>query len=246
MICRRSTETSRKIFLIIIFFIFTAALLAGESDVLLKEDFNSLSSWKPLLFPKIKQHSMYSIISENGRSCLRAETNASASGIIFDKTFNVYKYPIVKWRWKISNIFKRGNELKKSGDDYPVRIYIIFKYDPEAASFTDSAVYGAAKLIYGEYPPHSSLNYIWANNYHKERVIVNTYTDKAMMILLEAGASKAGEWVDEEINIIDDYKKAFGKNPPETAGLAIMSDSDNTGEQATAFVDFITVYSRQR
>jgi hypothetical protein len=42
-------------------------------------------------------------------------------------------------------------------------------------------------------------------------------------------------WVDEERNIYEDYKKAFGEEPPMINGVAIMSDTDNTKEQATAY-----------
>jgi len=54
--------------------------------------------------------------------------------------------------------------------------------------------------------------------------------------------NKANTWVDEEVNILDDYNKAFGKSPPSTASIAIMNDSDNTGEDSVSYIDFIEVY----
>jgi len=33
----------------------------------------------------------------------------------------------------------------------------------------------------------------------------------------------------------EDYKQAFGKEPPMISGIAIMTDTDNTGESATAY-----------
>lgn len=217
---------------------------AAQSNILLKEDFNSIESWKPLKFPKIKQYTIYSILTENGNSYLKAEANRSASGIIFKRIFNVFEYPLIKWRWKISNIYKKGNAKKKSGDDYPIRIYVIFKYDPPKASFIEKAIYNGAKLIYGEYPPHSSLNYIWANRVHEERIITSPYTNKSRMITIEAGPSKSGQWIDEKTNILEDYKRAFGEDPPAMASLAIMSDADNTKEHAVAYIDHITIYRK--
>ena len=149
-------------------------------------------------------------------------------------------------RTKISNVYKKGDATKKEGDDYPVRIYIIFKYDPSKASFFEKAKYNAAKLIYGEYPPHSSLNYIWANKNHNKNIIPNPFTDKAMMIVMETGKSKAGQWIEESVNILEDYKKAFRGMPPEQAGLAIMCDADNTGEKAVSFVDYIELSGRKK
>jgi hypothetical protein len=67
-----------------------------------------------------------------------------------------------------------------------------------------------------------------------------------MMVLLEKGADRAGQWVEERVNILEDYRKAFGTMPPAMASLAIMSDSDNTGEKATGWVEYIEVYGEVR
>lgn len=229
----------------IVFVHILVVLAAGVScfaeEYAIDEQFNSLDDWQPIIFPGIEKHSEYFRREVEGGSILVATSNGSASGIRYGKEFNVYAYPIVRWRWKVDNVFARGNVEKKSGDDYPLRVYVMFKYDPDEASFGERIKYGLAKTLYGEYPPKSSLNYIWANRSHEKRIYPSPYTDKAQLIILRAGEDKAGRWVDEQVNIIDDYQLAFGRNPPETASLAIMNDSDNTGEAARSYMDFIQV-----
>ncbi len=56
-----------------------------------------------------------------------------------------------------------------------------------------------------------------------------------MMIVVESGAEKVNRWVCEERNILEDYGKAFGGTPPKISGVAIMTDTDNTGESAIAY-----------
>jgi len=224
----------------VIIFLVTGWCQAGT--VLFREDFYDLAEWKPLLFPKIPQHSVYTVVKEGDHAFLRAESNASASGLLYRKAYRVFDYPKVRWRWKVENVYQKGNAEEKSGDDYPIRIYIIFKYDPGMASFGQRLKYGIAKTIYGEYPPHSSLNYIWANRRHEQSIIANPYTDKAKMIIIETGAEKTGQWVEEDVDVIEDYRRAFGAEPPAEASIAIMNDSDNTGERSVSFVDFIEVY----
>lgn len=234
---------TRLIIMIILTFLIVPIYNAysQEREVLFREDFGSLDNWKPLYFPKIKEHTKYSI--EKGESnYLKAETDSSASGIVFKREFNVFEYPKVKWRWKVSNVYIKGNARKRSGDDYPLRVYIMFKFDPEKASSGQRFKYAFAKAVYGEYPPHSSLNYIWANRKHEVNIIINTYAREAKMIVLQTGDENAGKWMEEEINIFEDYQKAFGEDPPETASIAIMSDSDNTKEHAVSYVDYIEVY----
>ena len=213
-----------------------------ERKSLFREDFNDLNSWKPLYFPKIEDHTSYMIESNGSESYLKAESNASASAVLYKKEFNIYRYSRMRWRWKVENIYRNGDAKTKSGDDYSLRIYIVFKYDPEKAGFLERLRYNAAKLIYGEYPPHSSLNYIWANREHGETIITNAYTERSKMVLLQKGDANVGKWLIHDVNVIEDYEEAFGEKPPPIASIAIMNDSDNTGEKSISYLDYIEVY----
>jgi len=227
---------------LIILFTNILTATAQEKKNLFYEDFNDLDNWRPISFPKIKKNTIYTIVKEGNKNYLRAESNDSASALVNIKEFNVYEYPKVKWKWKISNVYKNGNETEKSGDDYPVRIYILFKFDYENASVLKRIKYSIAKRIYGEYPPHTTLNYIWANRKHTINILTSPYTNESKMIILEAGPEKSGMWLEEEVNIIEDYRRAFSSDPPATASLAIMNDSDNTGESSVSFIEYIEVY----
>lgn len=220
----------------------TAAVYARTGEVWYEENFDNLDNWRPLHFRKIKKHSRYGIKPGGDGNILEAASEASASGLILNRVFKVNEYPRVTWRWKADNVYAGGDATKRSGDDYPLRVYILFKYDPATASAGTRLKYDLIKLLYGEYPPDSSLNYIWANKDHGAAVITNPYADRSKMIVLQAGTVNIGTWQQESIHILKDYRLAFGTDPPATASLAIMSDSDNTGESATAYVDFIRIH----
>jgi hypothetical protein len=217
----------------------------GSPTVALREDFNELAAWKPLVFPKIERHTRYSLIPDSTATSkgnvLKAESNASASGLIHQRVFDVRTHPIVRWRWKVQNIYTKADGTTKAGDDYPIRIYVVFKYDPASAKTWERAKYAAAKLVYGEYPPESSLNYVWASTEGSKKSFPNPYTEKARMIVLRSGKSQVGTWQEERVNVLEDYRKAFGKEPPSEASIAIMNDADNTGESSISYIDFIEV-----
>jgi hypothetical protein len=86
----------------------------------------------------------------------------------------------------------------------------------------------------GKYPPKGALNYIWANRIPKGEEIANAYTDRAQMVAVESGEEKVGQWLCEERNIYEDYLSLFGEAPPRLSGVAVMTDTDNTGESASA------------
>jgi hypothetical protein len=215
---------------------------AGEQKILFREDFNDLTNWKPLYFPKIEKHSSYGIHTDGNTSFLKAVSKDSASALMYKKLFNIYEYPFIKWCWKVENVYKNGDAKTKEGDDYPLRIYIMFKYDPKKAGFFEKLKYKTAKLVYGQYPPHSSLNYIWSNNKFTESIITSSYTKKSKMIPLQSGIMKVGTWQNEKVDIVKDYQRAFGTTPPAEASIAIMNDSDNTGESSVSYLDYIEVY----
>ena len=54
---------------------------------------------------------------------------------------------------------------------------------------------------------------------------------------------KLGSWQTYNVNILEDYRNIYGSDPPKIASLAIMGDSDNTGEKSLAFIDFIKLES---
>ncbi len=233
---------SRKITLIVIILASCLSSYALEQGVLFREKFNALDNWEPLYFKKIKEHTKYSIVKEGKQRYLKAESNASASGMIYKQEFNIYHNPNVKWKWKVGNVYVKGDAATKEGDDYAMRVYVMFKYDPDRASFGKKFKYGLAKKMYGKYPPHSTLNYIWANREHEEIILTNRYAKEAKMIIVQSGVQHIGKWLEHEVNVLEDYRKAFGKDPPETASLAIMNDSDNTEESSVSYIDYIEVY----
>jgi hypothetical protein len=118
------------------------------------------SGWKPLSFKKIEKQTSYTLVKDEGKVVVKAVARASASGLIREIEINPKEYPIVQWRWKVTNILKKGNVKQKDGDDYPARIYITFKYDPGKLSLAEKAKYEAVRVLYGQYPPHGALNYI--------------------------------------------------------------------------------------
>ena len=90
-----------------------------------------------------------------------------------------------------------------------------------------------------------ALNYIWANRLPRGEAVPNAYTSNACMIALESGNQKAGQWVEEERNIVEDFRRCFGEDPPEAGAVAIMTDTDDTGGEAEACYGIIRLLPRK-
>lgn len=140
-------------------------------------------------------------------------------------------------------MLEKGNARKKDGDDYPARIYVTFDYDKSNFGFFDRAKYEALDALGFDKVPTRALNYIWASRVEKGTVLPNPFTDWVQMVAVESGSTKVGTWVMERRNIRGDYRQAFGEEPPPINGIAIMTDTDNTGESATAYYGNIVARS---
>ena len=190
--------------------------------------------WKPLTFKKIPKQTAYELVKDGDVVVVKAVSQASASGLIKEVRIDPKEFPIVLWRWKVDNLLKSSDVTRKEGDDYPARLYITFEYDPDKVSLGKKLKFKAGQALFGDIPI-AVLNYIWETKTPVGAIVENAYTDFAKMVVVESGSQKVGLWIDEERNIYEDYKQAFGEEPPMINGVAIMSDTDNTKEQVTAY-----------
>ena len=202
--------------------VFIPMLVVG-SEIVIDDYKGGLSpKWEDKSF---KGNTTYLVTREDNQLCVKATSRSSASALYYRIDYDPREYPILTWRWKIDHIISKGNALTKEGDDYAARVYIVFP----------SLIFWKTK----------ALNYIWANRLPREKMVPNPYTANALMIAVESGSKHAGQWVEEKRNIFQDYCKYFGQKPPRAGAIAIMTDTDNTGERATAWYGPIRILKGQ-
>jgi hypothetical protein len=200
------------------------------------------SGWQAVTFRHIPRHTSYELVADQGVTVLRAKTEASASVLAKPVAIDPKTYPILRWRWKVANLIEKGDPSRKSGDDYPARVYVTFEQDPARGNLVDRARAAVIRALYGVEPPYAGLDYIWERRLPRGTVVPNAYTDRVRMIVVESGADRVGQWVTEERNVYEDYKRAFGEEPTAISGIAVMTDADDTGERATAWYGDISFH----
>lgn len=193
------------------------------------------AGWEPLTFEKIPRHTRYAIVMDGDVPVLKAVARGSASGLIRRVRIDPREYPVVEWRWKVENLIFGADPRTKEGDDFPARFYVAFAYDPKRAGPLEAIAYEAAKLAYGQYPPYRSLNYVWDARLPAGTGFPSAYTERNWVIVVESGAARLGQWVRVRRNVAEDYRRAFGTEPPPIEGIGVMTDGDNTGGAVTAY-----------
>jgi len=181
----------------------------------------------------------YAVRLWDGVVAIEARASKSMALLGRPATVDLKKTPFLCWQWRIDAPVASADMNRKSGDDYAARVYLTFAVPPEQLGFATRAKLSLARTIYGNQVPDAALNYIWDNRHPIGTMQDNAYTDRARMLVLRSGAGQAGNWVQERRNVLADFDKAFGGIGGKLQGLAIASDTDNTGEDAHAgFADF--------
>lgn len=218
------------------------AVIAASPDHLVVGNFSIATpggpfpqGWKPLTFDNIPEQTQYDLVKDEQQVVVKAISRQSSSGLTREISIDPKEYPVIEWRWKVENILQKGDPAQKSGDDYPARLYITFQYDSSQVGFFEKAKFETIKWLYGQYPPIGAITYIWESKSPIGTMVPNPYTDRVYMFVTQSGSANLKQWVTEERNIYEDYKKAFGEDPPHISGVAIMTDTDNTKESAVAY-----------
>lgn len=198
------------------------------------ESGNSNSVWELAPFGRKDPTTYTSGKKENGDPIIQASSEKSISGVQVDLSADPNEFPIIEWEWMVESVLESGDVTEKDGDDYAARIYITFDYPVSDLGFGDKIKYRFYKTFTSFDVPTRALNYVWANKAEVGSIHPNPYTDWVQVVAVESGNEKAGNWQIEQRNIVEDYRAAFGEEPPAITGIQIMTDSDNTEESAKA------------
>jgi hypothetical protein len=190
--------------------------------------------WKLTTLPGIGRHTRYALVRDGDAVVLRADADASMAGVAHPLKLDAIAHPVIEWRWKVLNLLTKSDIAKKQGDDYPARVYVLFDYDIRKLSFSVRARIRLARL-YGADVPLAALCYVFDGKTPADTSVWSAYTDRVRMIVVESGSANLGKWVTTRRNVAADFRAAFGEDPPAISGVVLATDTDNTGESATAF-----------
>lgn len=160
-----------------------------------------------------KNEYKYSVVEENGNKFLRFE-GVEAKHLNFpllDKEgLNIHETPLLRWNWRIHEIPEGGDENSNSMNDVAASVYVVFD---------------TSRILFQTVPV--SIRYTWSSS-HPVGSEFSKLRGRQRIIVVGTGGSN-GEWQTFERNIVEDYKRFFGKKPPsKPIALLILSAADDT------------------
>ena len=187
--------------------LFAAPLMIGAFSA------GDLNGWRTETF---SGETDYTLVEENDWKVLKAQSSAAASGLYREIEIDLEQTPYLNWSWKVNGVLAGVNERTKSGDDYPARVYVVV---------SGGALFWRTR----------ALNYVWSSSQPANSYWDSAYTGNVKMLALQSGEAQAGVWMEEKRNVREDFKRLFGEDITRINAVALMTDTDNSGQRATAW-----------
>lgn len=130
-----------------------------------------------------------------------------------DIKIDVTKYPQIDFLWAAQSTLRNRNEGLEAENDFAARILIMLVD-------TDGSV--------------GSLSYAWSSSLPVGTWLTSPFT-RARFLVVRSGPAQSATLEQVTRNLLQDAKDGLGMKAPRVVNIAIMSDTDQTGESTQAW-----------
>lgn len=199
-------------FFILIYFLFCTCPTLAQSTIKVGNfSGGDLQEWKA---QKFVGETLYRLEENEGHRLLHALAQSSASGLCREVEIDLAKTPILRWSWRMDKGKENLNERTKEGDDHPLRLYLIHKYNFFQAT---------------------ALQYAWSLSERENTAWLSPYTTNMMQLAVNSGTKQAGSLLNHTRNVRADFADFLHERIEQIDEICIMSDADNSRSLADAW-----------
>ena len=169
----------------------------------------SLAGWNKVDY---SGSTRYALVDHEGTMVLGANSSKSATQMLMTLQVSLSGYPYIEWRWMVDTVLQIQDQTTRKSDDFPVRVYV-------------GALHEGTPVF---------LCYVWASTARVGEYWPNPYRAEVSMVVVDSGDEHVGEWRFHRRNIASDFKEYAGLEIQTIIGVGLMTDTDNSGQSATA------------
>ncbi|MGH9719242.1 MAG: DUF3047 domain-containing protein [Bryobacteraceae bacterium] len=151
-------------------------------------------------------------VNSEGGQVLRLKSRDASFGLERGVDVNLQQYPYLSWRWMVTQLPPRGDFRRASTDDQAAQVLV---------AFTDRRV----------------LTYLWDTT--APQGLMQSASSIPFVhifaVVCRSGAAELSQWVTEVRNIPEDYRKAYGKDPPRVKGIRLQINTQHTRTSAESY-----------
>ena len=185
---------------------------AAETTLPIGPDLTSLG-WEMLKFDGIAP-SMFTG-TPNGEIEVRSDSGSSVLyRLVADDPLQV---STLSWSWQVVDGLPATDLKRTDGDDRVLAVYVVFAEDDFMSRL---------KGAFHPFARGRVITYVWGDD-EKAEFPHPHLPDQGFMIIQKTSSDPMGKWFTETIDLEADYKRAFGKELPPVAYVAISGDADD-------------------
>lgn len=156
---------------------------------------------------------------------------------------DIREFPFVEWRWKVENILEGIDERTKEGDDHPVRIFFVFQPSKQSL-WLKLKRFVYLDRIHGHPSGGRFTEYLWSSHLEAGEIIADPGNPAQKLMVVEGGKGNLGKWLSYRRNLYEDYKRLYGEEPVRLIFIGIISDTDQTGQEALGYISDLTFHKK--
>lgn len=208
------------------------ALMLAQSGLAETLDFGAdlpRAGWTIVSFPGIPPASF----KASNASTLEISTDASAGLLWRPFKQHVSKPYRAQWSWRADEGVAATDLTKRGADDRVLGVYFVFGEAADAAKGPLSLL-GSSSV--------TALVYVFGGDKPRGTVLSSPHMgSRGRFMVLRPAEARKGIWFDENVDLPEDYVRAFARMPPLLLAVAISSDSDDTGARNRAKLRDLTI-----
>ncbi len=187
-----------------------------------------------------KTPTRFDVVSEDGRRVLKVEASDSYGLLAHRVQMPLNESTVLSWRWRVDQFVEGADLHTRAGDDGAAKLCVFFDFPADRLPLIERTRLAVARGVSGEDVPSEALCYVWDGKDAKGQMLVNAFTNRMHMVVLESGpAARPGTWVGERRNLLADYRRAFGGEAqgatPDVVAVVVSADADNTHGHGLAY-----------
>lgn len=222
----------------------SVALLAGCASPSATAPAPAAGDWRAVALPG-KQGTQYQTVVWQGRQAIQARSESSAS--LWRRPLNVPPQQLAhaEWAWWVDGLVSGATVADTEVEDAPARVLFAFAGDESKLSMRTRMMFDLAQAVGGERPPYATLMYVFDAREPVDSLVINGRSDRVRKLVLDSGPAGLRQWRAHRRNLREDFIRAFGEEPGPLIGVAVMTDSDNTRQRASAWYADIRIEGEQ-
>lgn len=154
----------------------------------------------------------FAVVRDGGIAAVRLRSANSSFSLQKEVHVDIKQHPVLTWQWKVTKLPAGGDFRESGSDDQAAQLFLAF-------SKTRAIVY-----LWDTTAPQGTVGDAAAPFFLSIKAVV-----------VRSGRTGTGEWLTETRNVYDDYRRLFGEEPGEVAGVRLQINSQHTKTSAESW-----------